>query len=135
MTINKYPDEKTFDEYTSVKEPLIMAISFDGDNVYASRLDDSFEHHILLANFGLKQTDIDKYFRVVVDEQSAEWTFVCPPNYKNIKDRQKRITAFYNDGFAAISRAISELGYYSDITIPKRYRRHFDVMGDDSTTM
>ncbi len=96
-------------------------------------LDDSFEHHILLAHFNIKQTDIEKYYRIVVDSESAEWTFVCPPEYNNINDRKRRITAFYNDGITAISKVLSDIGYYSDIKIPKRYRRHFYVLGDDST--
>ncbi len=98
-----------------------------------SRLDDSFEHHILLAHFGIPQTDIDRYFRVVADADTAEWTFVCPPDYRGIADRKRRITSFCNDGINAISRVLSDIGYFSDITIPKRYRRHFDVLGDAPT--
>lgn len=135
MIYKKYPDDKTVDEFISKKEPLLIAISFDGTTALVSRLDDSFEHHILLAHFGVNQTDIDKYFRVVVDNDSAEWTFVCPPDYCGIADRQRRIIRFYNDGFKAISEVLSDLGYFSDIRIPKRYRRHFDAMSDDSTYM
>ncbi len=98
-----------------------------------SFLDDSFEHQILLSHFEVDPNYINRYFRIVVDDESAEWTFVCPPDYCGIKDRQKRITQFYNDGFTAISRVLSEIGYFSDITIPKRYRRHFEAMGDDGT--
>jgi len=98
-----------------------------------SRLDDSFEHHILLAHFEIRQTEIDKYFRIVVDDEAAEWTFVYPPDYKGIKDRKRRKTQFYNDGITAISKILSDLEYFSDITIPKRYRRHFDAIGDEST--
>lgn len=133
MTYRKYPDEKTVNEYIAKKEPLIFAISFDSETVLMSRLDDSFEHHILLANFGISQNDIDKYFRVIVDDRSAEWTFVCPHDYCGITDRKKRITRFYNDGFTAISHVLSDIGYFSDLTIPRRYRRHFDAMGDDSS--
>ncbi len=134
MTYKKYPDEQTVNGYINKKEPLIIAIPFDESKpVLMSLLDDSFEHHILLAHFGEKQTDIDKYYRIVVDNETAEWTFVCPTDYCGIKDRQKRITRFYNDGFAAISCVLSDIGYFSDIKIPRRYRRHFDAMGDDST--
>ena len=133
MKYLKYPDEATLDAYLAKKEPLLIAVSFDGETVLISRLDDSFEHHILLRHFGIKQTDIDKYFRIVVDEDTADWTFVCPPDYKGITDRKRRITAFYNDGITAISRVLADIGYYSDIRIPKRYRRHFEALGDDST--
>ncbi len=134
MEFRKYPDEKTVNEYLRKKEPLLMAIPFDeNEPVLISRLDDSFEHYILLSHFGIDPNNIDRYFRIVVDEDSAEWTFVCPPDYHGIADRQKRITRFYDDGFTAISRVLSKIGYFSDIRIPKRYRRHFDAMGDDST--
>lgn len=133
MKYLKYPDEATLDAYLAKKEPLLIAVSLDGETVLISRLDDSFEHHIPLGHFGIKQTDIDKYFRIVVDEDTADWTFVCPPDYKGITDRKRRITAFYNDGITAISRVLADIGYYSDISIPKRYRRHFEALGDDST--
>lgn len=133
MTYHKYPDAATVDGYIAKKEPLLIAISFDGETVLMSHMDDSFEHHILLAHFDINQTHIDRYFRIAVDDESADWTFVCPPNYKDIADRKRRITAFYNDGITAISNVLSDIGYFSDIKIPRRYRRHFDVLGDDST--
>ena len=134
MLYKKYPDEVTVNEYIKKKEPLIIAIPFDeNEPVLISMLDDSFEHHILLSHFGINPNSIDRYFRIVVDEDSADWTFVCPPDYCGIADRQKRIIRFYDDGFTAISRVLSKIGYFSDVRIPKRYRRHFDAMGDDST--
>ena len=133
MIYRKYPDDKAVDEAIAKKEPLIIAISFDEETALMSWLDDSVEHHILLQHFDIDPRDIDKYWRIVVDNETAEWTFVCPRDYKDIADRQKRITAFYNDGITAISKVISDLGYFADITIPRRYRRHFDAIGDDST--
>lgn len=124
MTYMKYPDEATVNGYIAKREPLIIAISFDGETVLMSHNEDSFEHHILLAHFGVKQTDIDRYFRIVVDHKTAEWTFVCPHDYHGITDRQRRIKRFYNDGISAISRVLSDIGYFSDIIIPQRYRRH-----------
>ena len=94
MTYRKYPDEKTVDEHIAKREPLLVAIAFDESEALVSHLDDSVEHHILLAHFDVKQTDIDKYFRIVVDNDSAEWTFVCPPDYCGIKERKRRITRF-----------------------------------------
>ncbi len=133
MTYRKYPDQAAVDRHIAEKEPLLIAVSFDGETVLVSHIDDSVEHHILLSHFGLPPQDIDKYFRIAVDEESAEWTFVCPPDYKGITDRKRRITEFYNDGITAISRVLSDIGYFSDIRIPRRYRRHFDVIGDDSS--
>ena len=105
-------------------------ISFDIETVILSQIDEAMEHHILLAKTGFKQNDIDKYFRIIFDRDGADWTFVCPPDYKNIKDKQRRIGEFYKDGFSAISAVLHELGYLIGLNIPKRYRRHFDMLGD-----
>ena len=86
-----------------------------------------------MSHFEEPPRDTDKYFRIAVDEESADWTFVCPPDYRGITDRKRRIIAFYNDGITAISRVLADIGYFSDIRIPKRYRRHFDAIGDDSS--
>lgn len=133
MNYKGYPSDKEVSEHIKAHEPLIIAIAFDESEILVSRLDDSFEHHILLSNFEKNPNDIDKYFRIIVDNESAEWTFVCPPDYLGISDRKRRITRFYNDGITAISKVLSGIEYFSDITIPKRYRRHFEALGDDST--
>ena len=133
MICRKHPDAKTVDMHIAKKEPLLIAISFDGERVLMSHIDDSVEHHILLAHFDEPPQDIDKYFRIAVDAESADWTFVCPPDYRGITDRKRRITAFYNDGITAASRVLADIGYFSDIRIPKRYRRHLDAIGDDSS--
>lgn len=88
---------------------------------------------MLLAKVELSQGDIDKYFRVVLDDEGADWTFVCPPDYKGISDKVRRISEFYKDGFAAISKAMLGIGYLVGINIPRRYRRHLDVLNEDST--
>lgn len=133
MNYRKYPNDEKVNEHIKAHEPLIIAIAFDENEILMSYLDDSFEHHILLSHFNVNPNNIDKYFRIVVDDESAEWTFVCPHDYCNIADRKRRITRFYNEGITAISKVLSDIGYFSNITIPKRYRRHFDALGDDST--
>lgn len=128
MTIIKYPSENEVNTAIAEKEPMLVLISFDGRTAIISQIDEAMEHHILLAKAGFPSTDIDKYFRIVLDEDGADWTFVCPPDYKGISDKQRRITAFYKDGFAVISDALAQLGFMVGINIPKRYRRHFDYM-------
>lgn len=128
MNIIRYPDDTAVNAAISEKEPMLVLISFDGKTAIISQIDEAMEHHILLAKAGFPGTDIDKYFRLVLDEDGADWTFICPPDYKGIADKQRRITAFYKDGFAVISGVLSELGYMVGINIPKRYRRHFDYM-------
>lgn len=128
MNILKVPSDKSVDDAINAKEPLLMLVSFDAENVILSHIDEAVEHHILLEKAGLDSRDIDKYFRLVLDDEGADWTFICPPDYKNITDRQRRITAFYKDGFAVLSDVLSQLGFMVGINIPKRYRRHFDYM-------
>ena len=80
---------------------------------------------------GYTGNEIDKFFRIIFDKEGADWTFICPSDYKNIQYRPKRIKAFYRDGISAISEFLSELGYFCDIKIPTRFRRHFDAMLED----
>lgn len=124
-------------EYSSVEtavknnEPLMAAIAFDGSVAYVCHLDDGVEHHILLMKAGYKGTEIDQFFRIVFDKEGADWIFVCPPDYKKIPYRSKRIKQFYRDGISTISEFLSEFGYLCDIQIPKRYKRHLDAMLDE----
>lgn len=112
---------------------MLAAISFDGKTAILSQIDEAMEHHILLKKAGYKDTDIDKFFRIVLDKSGADWTFVCPPDYRNIPFKDKRIEAFYKDGFAVISDFLHSIGYLVGIDIPKRYRRHSDAMNSDSS--
>ena len=128
MTVTKYPTPEAVDKALSDDEPLLVLISFDGSELIVSQIDEAVEHHILLEKVGKDSRNIDRYFRIVLDSDGADWTFVCPPDYKGIENKQRRITTFYKDGFAVISEALSELGLMVGINIPKRYRRHFDYM-------
>lgn len=130
MKIIKYPSEAEVNNAIHRKEPLLMLISFDGETVIMSHIDEAVEHHILLMKTGFSDKDIDKYFRLVLDSESADWTFVCPPDYKGITDKTKRIKQFYKDGFAIISDVLQELGLMVGINIPRRYRRHFNMLGE-----
>lgn len=130
MNIIKYPCDSVVNHYLGSSEPLMMLVSFDESTAIISHLDDAVEHHILLAKAGLNAADIGKYFRVIFDKDSADWTFVCPSNYKGISNKSKRLSEFYKNGCTAISSALAELGYFVDLKIPKRYRRHFDMLGD-----
>ena len=133
MNIIKYPYEEAVNSAISTDEPLLAVISFDGKTAIMSQIDDAMEHHILLMKNGFKDTDIDKFFRIVIDQSGADWTFICPPDYKNIPYKSKRIEAFYKDGFSVISDFLHSIGYIVGINIPKRYRRHLDVMNRDNT--
>lgn len=125
-----YPDEKSVLTAMERDEPLLALVSFDGERVIISQIDDAVEHHILLRKAGFPDTDIDRYFRLVVDKSGADWTFVCPPDYGSITRKDKRIERFFRDGMTVIPTALAELGYDVPVEIPKRYRRHYDMMGD-----
>ncbi len=131
MKIVKYPSELSVNNAITNNEPILAVISFDGEKAIMSQLDDAMECHILLMKCGFKDTDIDKFFRIIVDKDGADWTFICPPDYKNIEYRNKRIESFYKDGFNIISEFLNEIGYLVGIDIPKRYRRHLKAMNDE----
>lgn len=132
MNIIKYPSEEAVNAAMAADEPLLVLISFDGETVIMSQIDEAMEHHILLMNAGFKDTDIDKFFRIVLDRSGADWTFICPPDYKGIPFKDKRIEAFYKDGFAVISSFLHSIGYLVGIDIPKRYRRHLDILSSET---
>lgn len=132
MELMKYPSEEELNKAIKADEPLLALISFDGKTAIISQIDEAVEHHILLMKAGFKDTDIDKYFRIVLDKSGADWTFVCPPDYKGIPYKDKRIEAFYKDGFTVISEFLHSIGYLVGINIPKRYRRHLDVLSNDT---
>ena len=130
MNITYYPDSEAVKSAMEQDEPLLVLISFDGERVIASQIDEVVEGNIFLRKVGLPDTDIDKYFRIVLDRSGADWTFVCPPDYCGIPRKDKRIERFFKDGMTVIPKALNELGYDVPIEIPKRYRRHFDMMGE-----
>lgn len=132
MEIIRYPSDEEVRKAMATDEPLLVLISFDGKRAIMSHVDEAVEHHILLMKTGFKDTDIDRYFRIVLDKSGADWTFVCPPDYKNIPFKDKRIEAFYKDGFAVISEFLHSIGYLVGINIPKRYSRHMSVLSDES---
>ena len=127
MNIIKYPTSEDVDRAIADREPLLVLISFDGKTVIMSHIDEVMEHHILLLKAGFSDRDIDKYFRLVLDEDGADWTFVCPSDYKNIADKTRRIKQFYKDGFSVMSDVLQQMEFVVGVNIPKRYRRHFDI--------
>lgn len=133
MNIIKYPSDDAVNNAMAADEPLMAVISFDGKTAIICQIDDAMEHHILLMQNGYKDTDIDKSFRIVFDKSGADWTFICPPDYKNISFKNHRIEAFYKDGFAVISEFLHSVGYLVGINIPKRYCRHLNALNDDNT--
>lgn len=129
MDIRYYPDEKRVREAMQVDDPLLMLVSFNGKELLLSHIDDAVEHVILLRKLNYKETEIDQFFRVVLTQDGADWTFVCPGDYKGISNKDKRIETFFNDGINLISKAIKAIGYNVEINIPERYRRHFNMLG------
>ncbi|MCL2037056.1 MAG: hypothetical protein FWG83_06705 [Oscillospiraceae bacterium] len=123
MEIVKYDGNSPVDEAVSCDEPLIAAISTNGKKAFVSQIDESVEHYILLQKSGVPGSEIDKYFRITFGKSGADWTFVCPNDYKNITDKTRRISAYYKDGFTVISSFLAEFGYFCDISIPKRYAK------------
>jgi hypothetical protein len=131
MQIDKYTanlGDGNFDAAIQRGDPMLAVIAFDGSRAIIGHVDECMEHHILLAKSGLSSSDIDNYFRISFDRDGANWTFACPPGYKGIQDKAARITKFYTDGFTIISAFMAEMGLLVGLKIPKRYKRHLDLM-------
>lgn len=132
MDIIKYygSDTKKREFINHDSEPLMAVIAHDGSQAVVSLLDEGCEHHILLAK-ALDKHNIDEYFRIIFDNDGADWTFVCPPDYKGIANKEKRIEQFFKDGVDAITEFLKAVGYGDiQINIPKRYRRHMDYLNN-----
>jgi hypothetical protein len=132
MNIKYYPDKKNVFKSISMDDPLLVLVSHDSSKMLVAGMDDAFEHIVLLRKLDFKESEIDSFYRIVVNKSGADWTFVCPSDYKGIKNREKRIEMYYNDGIVAITKALEKIGYKVSIDIPKRFRRHFETLGDGS---
>lgn len=131
MEIVYYPDNQTVEKAIQLDDPLLVLIRHDLSEVLLSNIDDAGEHIILLRLLNRSEYDLDKYFRIIVNSEGADWTFVCPADYKGISNRERRIEKFYNEGIKAIRKALDEINYKVEINIPKRYRRHLEVFDSD----
>ena len=123
-----YPDETTVNKAIEADDPLLVLVAHSGEQLIVSNIDDAGEHIILLRLAGFHDNDLDKYYRIVLNADGADWTFVCPSDYKGIDNKDYRINQFYNDGVTVIGAALKELDYDVELNIPKRYRRHFDML-------
>lgn len=128
MNITYYPNADTVKQAIAVDDPLLVLIAHNGSEVITACIDDCGEHHILLRQTGHADSELDRFFRIVLNKSGADWTFVCPNDYRGILDKSTRIRQFYKDGFAIIPDALAALGYLVGINIPNRYRRHFDML-------
>lgn len=129
--IKYYGRDETHSEFINHdNEPLMAVIAHDGTHAVVSLLDEGCEHHILLAN-ALNKQNIDEYFRIIFDIDGVDWNFVCPPLYKNMINKEKRIEQFYADGLDKITEFLKAIDYDGiPIEIPKRYRRHLDYLSN-----
>lgn len=128
MEILYYPDKAAVCKALEEDAPLLVLVSFDGQRVIIGDIDEYMEHHILLEAAGYDSRDTDKFFRFVADSEGADRTFVCPPDYRGIKNKMSRIERFYKDGLEAGESTLSQAGLGSTVNISKRYRRHLDFM-------
>lgn len=97
MHIIYYSEENRGAAILQDQEPLLAVISYDGERAVTGLLDEGVEHHILLRK-ALGTENLDEYFRIIFDEEGADWTFVCPAGYKGISDKEKRIQTFTGMG-------------------------------------
>ena len=98
MKIKYYPNKRKVSQAITDDDPLLMLVSFSSKDIIVSNIDDAMEHVILLKKVGRRETEIDSYFRVIANKDGADWTFVCPSDYKGIADKQRRMETYYADG-------------------------------------
>ncbi|MBR1752565.1 MAG: hypothetical protein IJ740_19845 [Ruminococcus sp.] len=125
-----FPDKQTVQDLIDDGDPVLVLIAFDESVMLAGGIDEYAEHHILLECAGYDSREIDRFFRFVADKDGADWTFVCPPDYKSIADKQRRNERFFSDGLGIAKPALEKIGIIGEIEIPKRYRRHYDFMNE-----
>ena len=125
-----YPNEKDVINAMQTDEPLLLLIAFDNSKVIIGIADECVEHHIMLTKTGNDSNDIDKYYRFIISQSGADWTFVCPKNYMDIENQEYRVKKFYTNGIDECTKVLSKLGYEKNIQIPLRYRRHLSYLGD-----
>jgi hypothetical protein len=130
MNIIYFPNKKHVEDSLQVNDPVLILVKHDQSEMIVGNIDECGEHYILLAKAGRSMNDIDKYFRVIASDDGADWTFVCPADYKGLKNRDYRIKQFYNDGTDAIIKALKALNLPEDLRIPKRYQRHTEIFKD-----
>ena len=78
MRFTYYPSREEVEQYYGTDETMMMLVSFDGESAVIAPAIETVEHHTLLAQAGIRETEIDRYFRIVFDDTAAHWTFVCP---------------------------------------------------------
>jgi hypothetical protein len=129
MHIGYYPNKQAVDDAQQIDDPLLMLVSFDGLIAIVACIDDGIDYSYLLLKMGYQDvvSEINRYFRVTVNQDGADWAFVCPSDYRNISDVTSRIQAFYDDGMILLSEAIKTIGYNSQISIPERYKRNICI--------
>lgn len=125
-----YPDQETVEKAMQVDDPIVLLVRHDFSKIILSNIDDAGEHIILIRLTNHKESELDHFFRVIVNNEGADWTFVCPSGYKNIGNREHRISEFYKDGISTITKALALIHYNVEISIPKRYRRHLEILGE-----
>lgn len=69
---------------------------------------------------------------IQIDQDGADWTFICPPGYMGITNKEHRMKRFYDEGYKTISEFLKEIGYPEVIEIPKRYRRYVNYLTNNN---
>ena len=117
MDIIKYPSADAINEAVRTDAPLIAAVSYDGGTALVAPAEEAGEHSILLMLCGQQDLNVENYFRIHFNSNTADWNFFCPPKYKNIPDEKMRMSAYYNDGLRMIPEFLVMFGYFSKLKI------------------
>ena len=65
MRFTYCPSREEVEQYYGTDETMMMLVSFDGESAVIAPAIETVEHHTLLAQAGIRETEIDRYFRIV----------------------------------------------------------------------
>lgn len=122
MNLHYLPSEQEVKDAVSSGNGCLAVISFDRSNAYIGLNDLYYEHHIMMSYFDVRNYE-DNSFRIYFDNETAEWTFYCPADYKAVQSEPQRVAQYYNDGLSVIKDFLQLIGIGKvPIVIPKRYQ-------------
>ena len=122
MTYKKYPDDDTVNFHIREKLALTVAVPFDKNKPVLISVGGE-DHFELVSHFEAPDDPKSRYFCIYAEDVTATWVCECSEDYKGIKDVKSRNASFYGDGCSAIAEVLADIGYFSDLRIPTKYKK------------
>ena len=78
MNITYYPDKDTVKQAICIGDPLLVLVEDSGQGMIVSCIDDCIDHYTLLRRTGNASLEPDRFFRVVLNKDGADWFVYMP---------------------------------------------------------